>query len=198
MKFGALGVVGVLVAIAVAIGLWFASANNRFVSLNENVRSRWSQVENDYQRRMDLIPNLVETVKGVAGFEKETYTAVAEARSQAAKVQVSGDVLADPQKFAQFEQAQQSLSGALSRLLVTVEKYPDLKASQNFQNLQTQLEGTENRIAVERKRFNDAVAEYNVAVQQFPGRLAAGFLGYQPKPYFQADAGAREAPKVKF
>jgi LemA protein len=189
--------IGIVAFVVVAL-LWFVSANNRFVGLNEGVRASWSQVENDYQRRLDLIPNLVETVKGVAGFEKETYTAVAEARSQAAKIQISGDVLSDPAKFAQFQEAQRALSGALSRLIATAEAYPQLKANQNFSDLQKQLEGTENRIAVERRRFNETVAEYNVAVQRFPGRIVAGMLGFTPKNYFQADVGANEAPKVKF
>jgi LemA protein len=195
---GILGVVGVLVGIVVVVGLWFASANNRFVKLNEQVRTSWSQVENAYQRRSDLIPNLVETVKGAANFEKSTLQEVTEARSQATRIEVSADVLNDPQKFQQFQEAQRSLSGALSRLLATVEAYPDLKATQAYRDLMSQLEGTENRISVERKRFNDSVNEYNVGIQQFPGRIAAGFLGYQPKPYFQADPGANVAPKVKF
>jgi LemA protein len=175
-----------------------ASQNNRYVQLNERVKQSWSQVQNNYQRRADLIPNLVETVKGVAGFEKETYTAVAQARTKAIALNVGEDVLSDPNKFAQFEQAQRQLSSGLGRLLATAEAYPDLKANANFRDLQAQLEGTENCIAVERKRFNDAVSEYNIAVQSFPGRFAAGFLGYAQRPYFQADVGAEQAPKVQF
>ena len=188
----------VVVAVVVALGAWIAGAYNRLVTLDEQVAAAWSEVENNYQRRMDLVPNLVETVKGVAGFEKETYVAVAEARAQAGKIQLSPELLRDPQAFAAFEQAQGKLSSALSRLLVTIEKYPDLKANQSFQDLMTQLEGTENRIAVARKRFNDAVRAFNTRVRRFPGNIVAGMLGFEAKPYFKAQAGAAEAPKVKF
>ncbi len=188
----------VVVAVVVALGAWIAGAYNRLVTLDEQVAAAWSEVENNYQRRMDLVPNLVETVKGVAGFEKETYVAVAEARAQAGKIQLSPELLRDPQAFAAFEQAQGKLSSALSRLLVTIEKYPDLKANQSFQDLMTQLEGTENRIAVARKRFNDAVRAFNTRVRRFPGNIVAGMLGFDAKPYFKAQAGAAEAPKVKF
>ena len=188
----------VVVTFAVALGAWIAGAYNRLVTLDEQVAAAWSEVENNYQRRMDLVPNLVETVKGVAGFEKETYVAVAEARAQAGKIQLSPELLRDPQAFAAFEQAQGKLSSALSRLLVTIEKYPDLKANQSFQDLMTQLEGTENRIAVARKRFNDAVRAFNTRVRRFPGNIVAGMLGFDAKPYFKAQAGAAEAPKVKF
>ncbi len=193
-----IGVLVALVALGLVVALWFGSANNRFVALDEGVRQAWSQVENNYQRRADLVPNLVATVKGVAGFEKETYTAVAEARSKTVQLNVGAELLSDPEKFAQFEAAQRQLSASLGRLIATAEAYPDLKASASFRDLQAQLEGTENRIAVERKRFNDAVATYNVAVKQFPGRIAAGFLGFREKPYFRADAGAEKAPKVEF
>ncbi len=188
----------VLLVVVIAIGAWIAMAYNRLVTLDEQVAGAWSEVENNYQRRMDLVPNLVETVKGVAGFEKETYTAVAEARAQAGKITLSPELLRDPQAFAAFEQAQGKLSAALSRLLVTVEKYPDLEASAQFQDLMTQLEGTENRIAVARKRFNDAVRVFNTRVRRFPGNLVAKMLGFEPKPYFKAKEGAAEAPKVKF
>ena len=188
----------VLLVVVVAIGAWVGMAYNRLVTLDEQVAGAWSEVENNYQRRMDLVPNLVETVKGVAGFEKETYTAVAEARAQAGKITLSPELLRDPQAFAAFEQAQGRLSTALSRLLVTIEKYPDLKASAQFQDLMTQLEGTENRIAVARKRFNDAVRVFNTRVRRFPGNLVAKMLGFEPKPYFKAKEGAAEAPKVKF
>jgi len=190
-----------LLAVAVVIGglvLWGVGVNNRFVGLDEGVNSAWSQVENDYQRRLDLIPNLVETVKGVANFEQSTYIAVAEARAKAGQVRLTPETLKDPAALAQFEQAQGQLSSALSRLLVTVEQYPELKANQNFLDLQTQLEGTENRIAVERKRFNEAVQAYNVAVRRFPAGLLAGILGYAQRPYFQAREGADQAPAVKF
>jgi LemA protein len=147
---------------------------------------------------MDLIPNLVETVKGVANFEKDTYAAVADARARASSITIGPEILNDPQKFQQFEQAQNQLSGTLSRLLVTSERYPELKANQSFETLQSQLEGSENRIAVERRRFNEAVGQYNVAVNSFPRRIIAGMLGYKEKPYFTAAQGAEQAPKVRF
>jgi LemA protein len=147
---------------------------------------------------MDLIPNLVETVKGVANFERETYTAVAEARAQAGQVKLGPELLENPQAFQQFEQSQSALSSALSRLLVTVERYPELKANQNFSELQVQLEGTENRIAVERRRFNETAQTYNTAIRRFPARFVAAFAGFDKRPYFEAAAGAEQAPKVQF
>jgi LemA protein len=194
----ALIVVLALLIVAGGLILWGVGVNNRFVGLDEAANSAWSQVENDYQRRLDLIPNLVETVKGVASFEQSTYTAVAEARARAGQLRLTPESLKDPQALAQFEQAQGQLSSALSRLLVTVEQYPELKANQNFLDLQTQLEGTENRIAVERKRFNETVQAYNVAVRRFPAGLLAGLLGYAQRPYFQAREGADQAPAVQF
>lgn len=191
-------VLAVIIIPLILIGGWMMKTYNRFVTYDEQVNNAWSQVQNTYQRRMDLIPNLVETVKGVANFEKETYTAVAEARSNAGKIALTPELLNNPQAFAQFEQAQGALSQALSRLLVTVERYPELKANQNFLALQDQLEGTENRIAVERKRFNDTVQVYNVATKRFPGRLLAGLFGFAARPYFQAQVGADQAPKVQF
>ena len=182
----------------IILGIYGASVNNGLVEKQESVNNAWAQVENQYQRRSDLIPNLVNTVKGAADFEEETLTSVIEARSKATSVQVTADDLNDPQKVAQFQQAQQQLSGALSRLLVTVERYPELKANQNFRDLQTQLEGTENRISTERKRFNDAVSSYNTSIQQFPRSLFAGMLGFDKKAYFEADEGADEAPEVNF
>jgi LemA protein len=190
-------VIGLLVLV-VGGGIWAVSTRNGLVEKEEQVRVAWSQVQNVYQRRMDLIPNLVETVKGAANFEQETYTQVAEARAKAGQIQISDQLLNDPQAFARFEQAQQALGSSLSRLLVAVERYPDLKANANFRDLQAQLEGAENRIAVERKRFNDVVGTYNVAVRRFPGNVAAGLFGFESRPYFQAVAGAEEAPKVKF
>ncbi|HHN75099.1 MAG TPA: LemA family protein [Acidobacteria bacterium] len=195
-------VVLVLLALFLLVGLGLAglmaSGYNRFVALDEQVSAAWSQVETSYQRRMDLIPNLVQTVKGVAGFEKETYTAVAEARARAGQITLSPKLLSDPGAFAQFQQTQGELSSALSRLLVTVERYPELKANENFRDLQTQLEGTENRIAVARKRYNDTVKVYNTAVRRFPGRLIAAIFGFESRPYFEASAGAENAPKVEF
>lgn len=190
----------VIVVLIAVIGIWLVSARNNFVSQEENVKSKWSQVENVYQRRLDLIPNLVNTVKGYASHEKETLEGVVEARSKA--TQISGDalknVINDPQAFQKFQESQSALSSALSKLMVVVERYPDLKANQNFLELQSQLEGTENRIAVERKRYNDAAQEFNVSVRKFPGALVASLFGFKEKSYFQADAGASKAPEVKF
>jgi len=184
--------------IVILLVIFGININNSLVEKQEAVNSAWAQVENQYQRRADLIPNLVNTVKGAADFEQETLNSVIEARSKATSIQVSADDLNDPQKLQQFQQAQAQLSGALSRLLVTVERYPELKANQNFRDLQTQLEGTENRIAVERKRFNDTAQGYNTSVRKFPTSLFAGMLGFERKAYFQADEGAEEAPTVDF
>ena len=191
-------VLGLLIVMALGLVAWGTRTYNRFVALEQRVDQAWSDVENVYQRRLDLIPNLVETVKGVAGFEKETYTAVAEARAQAGSIQLTPELIRDPQALARFDQAQSALSSALSRLLVTVERYPELKANQNFLDLQAQLEGTENRIAVARKRFNEVVRAYNTATRQFPARIVASFAGFEPRAYFRAAAGAETAPRVEF
>ena len=183
----------------VALLVFFGINNyNSLVQQQQNVNQSWAQVENQYQRRADLIPNLVNTVKGAADFEQQTLTDVIEARSKASSIQVSAEDLNNPQKVQQFQQAQQQLSGALSRLLVTVEKYPELKANQNFRDLQVQLEGTENRIATERQRFNEAVQSYNTNVQSFPTNIFAGLFGFDEKAYFEADEGASEVPEVDF
>lgn len=174
------------------------SVNNSLVSQEENVNSAWAQVENQYQRRADLIPNLVNTVRGAADFESETLTEVIEARSRATSVNIDASDLNNPQAFQQFQEAQSQLSGALSRLLVTVERYPELKANQNFRDLQAQLEGTENRIATERRRFNQAAQAYNTKVRRFPASMIASITGFEQKEYFQADEGAQEAPTVDF
>ncbi len=174
------------------------SVNNSLVSQEENVESAWAQVENQYQRRADLIPNLVNTVKGAADFEQETLTSVIEARSQATSININAEDLNDPAKLAQFQQAQQQLSSALSRLLVTVERYPELRANANFQDLQAQLEGTENRIATERMRFNEAAQSYNTSIRKFPASLIASISGFERKAYFEAEAGAEQAPTVDF
>jgi LemA protein len=189
-----------LIGIGVVLLLVFFGVGkyNSLVEQQQTVNQAWAQVENQYQRRSDLIPNLVNTVKGAADFEQQTLTDVIEARSKATSVQVSAQDLNNPQKVQQFQQAQQQLSGALSRLLVTVEKYPELKANQNFRDLQTQLEGTENRIATERQRFNETVQNYNTTVQRFPDNLFAGVFGFDKKAYFEAEEGAREAPEVNF
>lgn len=174
------------------------TVNNSLVSQEENVNSAWAQVENQYQRRADLIPNLVNTVRGAADFESETLTEVIEARSRATSVNINASDLNNPQAFQQFQEAQSQLSGALSRLLVTVERYPELQANQNFRDLQSQLEGTENRIATERRRFNQAAQAYNTKVRRFPASLIASIAGFEQKEYFQADEGAQEAPTVDF
>jgi LemA protein len=177
----------------------FKGYYNSFVTLEENVNQKWSQVENVYQRRADLIPNLVEVVKGYATHEKETLQAVVEARSKVGgQVNIGNDVLNNPQAFAKFQQAQGALTSALQRLMVVVERYPELKADARFADLQSQLEGTENRISVERGRFNQAVQEYNTVIRKFPANILAGIFGFQKKVYFQSDAGAEKAPKVKF
>jgi LemA protein len=188
----------VLLVVALGVVVWGIGVYNGLVRQQVAVDTAWSQVQNVYQRRMDLVPNLVETVKGAATFEKSTFTEVTEARAKASQMTISPQILDDPAKFRQFQQAQGELSGALSRLLVTVENYPQLTASQNFRELQSQLEGTENRIAVERRRFNEAVQGYNTAIRVFPGSLVAGFFRFGPKAFFEAEAGAEKAPKVKF
>ena len=181
----------------VILVLWIFSSYNGLVRKEEAVNSQWGTVESQYQRRMDLIPNLVNTVKGYAQFEQETLTKVIEARSNATSVKIDPTNLT-PEKLQQFQQAQEGVTSALSRLLVVVEKYPDLKANQNFLDLQSQLEGTENRIAVERKRFNDVVNTYNSSVRSFPGVLVAKISGFDRKGYFEASQGAENAPTVTF
>lgn len=201
MKKGAMigcGVVAVIGIVILGFVMWGVSVYNEIISMDEQVTQSWSQVENQYQRRMDLIPNLVNTVKGVAEFERETFTAVTEARSKVNQLNVSSDILNNPQAFQQFQQAQSGLSSALSRLLVTVEKYPDLKANENFLQLQAQLEGTENRISVERRKFNQATQNYNTRIRRFPGAMIASFTGFEIKEYFEAQQGADTAPKVEF
>jgi len=188
----------VLVVLALVIGGWVTSVNNQLVRLEQDVNATWGQVQNVYQRRADLIPNLVETVKGFATQERTVLEEVTRARASASSVQLTPQALNDPKAMERFQAAQGQLSGALSRLLVTVERYPELKSNQNFLALQTQLEGTENRIAVERRRYNDAVRDYNTRLRLFPGSLIAGMMGFQPKAFFEAAPGAAEPPKVKF
>jgi LemA protein len=170
---------------------------NSMVKLDEQVTSQWAQVENVYQRRADLIPNLVNSVKGAANFEKETLTQVIEARAKATSVNVDPTKLT-PESIAQFQAAQGALSQSLGRLLATVEAYPELKANQNFLELQAQLEGSENRITVERQKFNTVTQEYNSTIRTFPNNLTAGMFGFKTKGYFQAEVGANKAPKVEF
>lgn len=192
----------VLAVIAVAILMIFSSFKgtyNKMVVLDESVSASWSQVENVYQRRMDLIPNLVNTVKGYASHEQETFAQITEARSKAGgTIQVSDEVLNNPESFKRFQQAQSEIGSALQRLMVVSENYPELKADKSFLALQDQLEGTENRIAVERKRFNDSVKNYNLYIRQFPRVMIANMMGFSEKQYFQASQGADEAPEVSF
>jgi LemA protein len=197
----AIGCGVILVVVGLALGVAVVGGYNSLVALDQAVQAQWGQVENVYQRRADLIPNLVETVKGAAAFEKETYTAVAEARSRVGQATGAGpNIPNDPVAFAKFQRAQDGLSSALSRLMVVVERYPELKATENFRELQAQLEGTENRIAVERMRFNETAQAFNTRRQSFPTVLIAGFFGdrFREKSYFKAQAGAETAPQVKF
>lgn len=170
---------------------------NSMVEKQEAVEGSWAQVQNVYQRRMDLIPNLVETVKGVANFEKSTLEAVAQARADATKTTINANDLT-PEKVAQFQKAQEGLTGALSKFMSIVENYPDLKATQNFTELQAQLEGTENRITVERMKFNSVVQDYNTYIRKFPNNMTAGMFGFTKKGYFEATPGSDKAPTVKF
>jgi len=191
----------IIIAVVVVLGFIlyssFKGSYNEMVTESEKVEAQWAQVENVYQRRADLIPNLVNTVKGYASHEKETLEGVIEARAKATQTNINvGDMT--PQKMAAFQQAQDGLSSALSKLMVVVEKYPELKANQNFLELQAQLEGTENRIAVERKKFNETTRTYNTLIKRFPKNLMAGLFGFEAKPYFTAQQGAEQAPEVKF
>lgn len=185
-----------LLMIAATMGLQSCQYNT-MVEKQEAVIAQWAQVENVYQRRADLIPNLVSTVKGYADFEQETLTAVIEARAKATGITVDPTNL-DASSIQQFQAAQDGLSSALSRLMVVVERYPDLKANQNFLELQAQLEGTENRISVERKKFNETAQDYNTYIRKFPNNFIAGMFDFEKKEYFEADAGAEKAPKVEF
>ena len=172
--------------------------SNQLVVAEQNVNEKWAQVQNVYQRRADLVPNLVETVKGFAAQERTVLEEVTKARASATAIQLSPQALADPKAVERWQAAQNQLGGALSRLLVTVERYPDLKSNANFLALQTQLEGTENRITVERRRFNEAVRDYNTRLRLFPGSVVAAMAGYAPKAFFEATPDAATAPKVKF
>lgn len=190
-------IIGVLVIGGMMMYGFFKNSYNEMVVLDESVNGQWAQVENVYQRRADLIPNLVNTVKGYASHEKETLEGVIEARSKATSVNINADQLT-PETFQKFTAAQDGLTQALSRLMVVMERYPDLKANQNFLDLQAQLEGTENRISVERKKFNEVTQGYNTTIKMFPKNLLANMYGFQPKPYFQAQAGSEKAPEVQF
>ncbi|MBK6374563.1 MAG: LemA family protein [Saprospiraceae bacterium] len=190
----------VIIVIAVIALIAYSSLKggyNNMVSKDEAVKSQWSQVENVYQRRLDLIPNLVNTVKGAADFEKSTFTAVAEARSKVSQITVDPNDLT-PEKIKEFQSAQGELSQALGRLMMVTENYPELKANANFRDLQVQLEGTENRITQERRKFNEVTQDYNTYVRKFPNNLIGGMFGFGQKGYFAAEAGANKAPEVKF
>jgi LemA protein len=192
-------VIGALVLVGVIIALSVGGIFNRLVTLQQGTDAAWAQVQNVYQRRADLVPNLVNTVSGAANFERSTLRDITEARASVGRVQLpAGGAPTDPQKFAEFERAQGQLGSALSRLLVVSERYPDLKATAAFRDLQAQLEGTENRISVERGRFNEAVQAYNTAIKSFPAVIFAGMFGHTARPYFTATAGSEIAPKVQF
>lgn len=193
-----LGCGAILLALVVIAGMTLAGTYNGLNRRNQAVAAQWAQVENVYQRRADLIPNLVATVQGAANFEKSTLQAVIEARSKVSSIQATPELVNDPQAFQKFEAMQGQLTSALSRLMVVVEQYPDIKANQNFRDLQAQIEGTENRITVERQRFNEVAQDYNTTFHSFPTNMMAGMLGFKEKSYFQAQAGSETAPKVNF
>lgn len=198
MKHKALWItLAVVVILFISVFSWVKGTYNTMVTQDENVKTAWSQVENQYQRRSDLIPNLVNTVKGYATHERETLEGVVSARAEATKTTINPSNLTE-ESMKKFQAAQGELSNALSRLMVVLERYPDLKANQNFSELQAQLEGTENRISVERKRFNEVAQAYNTYVRSFPTNILAGMFGFQPKAYFTAESGAEKAPKVEF
>lgn len=197
MKKGTLITVTVIVIIVLSLFFWVKNSYNGLVKADEQVKAAWSQVENVYQRRADLIPNLVATVKGYAEHESETLESVVEARSKATQVSVDPESL-DPGQIEKFQKAQGALSQALGRLIMLQENYPDLKANQNFRDLQAQLEGTENRIATERMKFNETARSYNTMVRSFPRNIFASMFGFETKGYFEASEGAQTAPKVEF
>lgn len=190
-------IAGAVVLVALGIFSWGTRVYNGMVTMQESVTSQWGNVQTAYQRRSDLIPNFVNTVKGAANFEQTTLTQVIEARAKATSVTIDPTKMTS-ENLQQFQQAQGQLSSALSRLMVVVEQYPQLKATQNYRDLQVTLEGTENRIAVERRKFNEVAQSYNVYIRRFPQNFIAGMYNFQPKPYFEATAGAEKAPEVKF
>lgn len=187
----------IIIVVVALLAIWGVSGYNGLVTMDENVSGQWSNVETQYQRRADLIPNLVNTVKGYASHEKETLEGVVEARSKATQMTVDANDLT-PEKLAEYQKAQGAVTSALGKLLAITENYPDLKANQNFLDLQTQLEGTENRIAVERRKFNDAAQQFNTYIKMFPRNLLAGMFGFAPIGYFEAQPGSEVAPKVEF
>lgn len=187
----------IVIAVAVVLFFWVKGVYNNMVTQDEGVKTAWSQVENQYQRRSDLIPNLVNAVKGYASHEKETLEGVIQARAAATQTTIDPSNLTE-ESMKRFQSAQGELSSALSRLMVVIERYPELKANENFKELQAQLEGTENRISTERKRFNEVAQSYNTYIRQFPNTILSGMFGFLPKAYFSAEAGAEKAPKVEF
>lgn len=194
-----IGIAVIFVILVFMVYSFFKGTYNSLVALDEGVNGSWAQVQNVYQRRLDLIPNLVETVKGYAAHERETLEAVIQARANATRPQINaGEVLQNPQLFQQFERAQNQLGAALGRLMVVIERYPDLKANVSFTRLQDELAGTENRIAVERRRFNETTRSYNQEIRTFPTNILAGMFGFEKRPYFEASPEAEEAPKVDF
>ncbi|MDD2964711.1 MAG: LemA family protein [Bacteroidales bacterium] len=196
MKKGWIILIAVIAFIFIIIG-WISGMYNGLVTAEEGVNAQWANVENSYQRRADLIPNLVNTVKGYADFEKSTLTEVIEARAKATSININPEKLT-PEELQKFQGAQDGLSSALGRLMVVMERYPDLKANQNFLDLQAQLEGTENRISTERRKFNEMAQAYNTILRRFPKNMIAGMLGFEKKAYFEAAEGAEKAPEVKF
>lgn len=197
MKKGCLIPIIVIVFLAIILFSWGSKVYNGMVTMQENVTSQWGNVETQYQRRADLIPNFVNTVKGAATFEQSTLTQVIEARAKATQVKIDPTNMT-PEALQQFQQAQGELSSALGRLMVVVEKYPELRATQNFRDLQVELEGTENRISVERRKFNEVAKTYNTYIRRFPQSFLAGMFGFRSKPYFEAMEGSEKAPEVKF
>ena len=187
----------ILIVIAVVAVIWGVSAYNGLVTMDENVNTEWANVETQYQRRADLIPNLVNTVKGYAAHEKETLDAVTTARTRATQVTVNAEDLT-PEKLQEYQKAQGEVGAALGRLLAITESYPDLKANENFRELQAQLEGTENRISVERRNFNEVARSYNTSIRTFPKTILASLFGFDKRPYFEAEEGASKAPEVQF
>ncbi len=205
MRIALLGCLGALILAVIICGAWFIGVRNNLVTLDEGVNQQWAQVESQYQRRYDLIPNLVRTVQGAANFEKSTLVEVVNARARVGQVTApsgppgaQGALPNNPAQMEQFANAQAGLSSALSRLLVVVERYPELKANQNFLELQSQLEGTENRIAVERQRYNEAAQQYNIGIRKFPASVVASMSGFHAKAYFKGVAGSSQAPAVDF
>ena len=187
----------IIIAVVAVLAIWGVSSYNGLVKMDESVNTAWSNVENQYQRRADLIPNLVNTVKGYATHEKETLEAVMAARSKATQMTIDAENLT-PEKLQAYQKAQGEIGSALGRLLAITEAYPDLKANENFKELQAQLEGTENRISVERRNFNETARSYNTAIRTFPKTIIAGMCGFEKRPYFEAEEGANKAPEVKF